>query len=133
MHALEQAVLLQQLPDGRIMPLKVRSLAGLMPLLAVETLEHELVESLPVFKRRLNWFFQNRLFLRNDSGERPIYGGRRIFQDDRHWRDYLLFKEYFHGDNGAGLGAGHQTGWTGLVAKLMQQSGGRRHNAVSGI
>jgi hypothetical protein len=266
------------LPDGRIMPLKVRSLVGLMPLLAVETLEHELVESLPVFKRRLNWFFQNRLylrdsgnvacvrspgensrrllsivnrdrlqkilrpmldeneflsefgirsvskyhknnpytffvngqahtinyqpadcesglfggnsnwrgpiwlpvnyllieslqkfdhyygdslkvecptgsgrwlnlgevatelsrrlirlFLRNDRGERPIYGGRRIFQDDPHWRDYLLFNEYFHGDNGAGLGAGHQTGWTGLVAKLIQQSGGRRPEAVSGI
>jgi len=258
------------LPDGRIIPLQVRSLVGLMPLLAVETLEHELVESLPVFKRRLNWFFENRLylrdggnvacvrspgensrrllsivnrdrlqkilrpmldekeflsefgiravskyhqnnpytfhvngqahtityepaesdsglfggnsnwrgpiwfpinyllieslqkfnhyygdslkvecptgsgrmlnlgevatelsrrliklFLRNGSDERPIYGGQRIFQDDPHWRDYLLFNEYFHGDNGAGLGASHQTGWTGLVAKLIQQSGGR--------
>jgi hypothetical protein len=64
-----------------------------------------------------------RLFTRNDNGERPIYGGRRIFQDDPHWRDYILFNEYFHGDNGAGLGAGHQTGWTGLVADLLQQMG----------
>jgi len=257
------------MPDGRVIPLKVRSLVGLMPLLAVETLEHDLVESLPVFKRRLNWFFENRLylrdrgqvacvkapgehsrrllsivnrehlvkvlqpmldqneflsefgirsvskyhkekpytfyvdgqahtinyqpaesesglfggnsnwrgpiwfpinyllieslqkfnhyygnslkvecptgsgrmmtlgevatelsrrlvkiFLRNDQGERPIYGGLRAFQDDPHWRDYILFNEYFHGDNGAGLGASHQTGWTGVVAKLIQQSGG---------
>ena len=55
------------LPDGRVIPLKVRSLVGLMPLLAVETLEHDLVESLPVFKRRMNWFFENRIYLR-DSG-----------------------------------------------------------------
>jgi len=257
------------LPDGNLVPLKVRSLVGLMPLLAVETLEHDLVESLPVFKRRLNWFFENRIylrdggnvacvkdpgensrrllsivnrdrlvkvlkpmldekeflspygirsvskfhqdhpytfhvdgqahtigyqpaesrsglfggnsnwrgpiwfpinyllieslqkfnhyygdslkvecptgsgrimnlgevatelsrrltkmFLRNGNGERPIYGGQRVFQDDPHWRDHILFYEYFHGDNGAGLGATHQTGWTGLVAKLIQQSGG---------
>ena len=257
------------MPDGRIIPLKVRSLVGLMPLLAVETIEHDLIESLPVFKRRMNWFFENRiylrdsgnvacvkspgehsrrllsivnrdrlvkvlqpmldeneflsefgiravskyhkenpytfyvdgqahtinyqpaesqsglfggnsnwrgplwfpinyllieslqkfnhyygdslkvecptgsgqmmtlgevatelsrrlikLFLRNDKGERPIYGGQRVFQDDPHWRDHILFNEYFHGDNGAGLGASHQTGWTGVVAKLIQQSGG---------
>jgi hypothetical protein len=257
------------LPDGGVIPLKVRSLVGLMPLLAVETLEHDLVESLPVFKRRLNWFFKNRvylrdqgnvacvkspgknsrrllsiinrerlvkvlkpmldekeflspygirsisklhqdqpytfwvdgqshtidyqpaesssglfggnsnwrgpiwfpinyllieslqkyhhfygdslkvecptgsgqmmdlgevaadlsrrlikLFLRDGNGERPIYGGNRLFQDDPYWRDHILFNEYFHGDNGAGLGASHQTGWTGLVAKLIQQSGG---------
>jgi len=262
-----------QLPEGRVIPLKVRSLVGLMPLLAVETLEPDLLESLPVFKRRLNWFFGNRLylrdgghvactrspgehsrrllsivnrerlarilrpmldeneflsefgiravskyhqdhpysfdvngqahtisyqpaesesglfggnsnwrgpiwfpinyllieslqkfnhyygdsfqvecptgsgrmmnlagvagelsrrltnlFLRNGRGERPIYGGLRIFQDDPHWRDHILFNEYFHGDNGAGLGAAHQTGWTGLVAKLIQQSGGRSDN-----
>ena len=66
-----------------------------------------------------------RLFKRNQKGERPIYGNSRIFQDDPHWRDKILFHEYFHGDNGAGLGASHQTGWTGLVAKLLQQSGGR--------
>ena len=65
-----------------------------------------------------------RLFLRNDNGQRPIYGGQHRFQDDPHWRDHILFNEYFHGDNGAGLGASHQTGWTGLVAKLIQQSGG---------
>ena len=258
-------------PDGRVTPLKVRSLVGLMPLLAVETLEHDLVDSLPVFKRRLNWFFENRvylrdsgnvacvkaegenarrllsivnrdrlekvlgpmldeneflsefgirsvsryhkdhpytfdvdgrtysigyqpaesqsglfggnsnwrgpiwfpinyllieslqkfhhyygdtfkvacptgsgqmmnlgevatelsrrlirLFLRNDTGQRPIYGGMHKFQDDPQWRDHILFNEYFHGDNGAGLGAAHQTGWTGLVAKLIQQSGGKK-------
>ena len=257
------------MPDGSIIPLKVRSLVGLMPLLAVETLEYDLVESLPAFKRRMNWFFENRvylrdqgnvacvkspgnnsrrllsiinrerlvrvlrpmldekeflspygirsisklhqdqpytlwvdgqphtidyqpaestsglfggnsnwrgpiwfpinyllieslqkyhhfygdslqvecptgsgqmltlgevatelsgrlikLFIRNGRGERPIYGGNRLFQDDLYWRDYVLFNEYFHGDSGTGLGAGHQTGWTGLVAKLIQQSGG---------
>jgi hypothetical protein len=67
-----------------------------------------------------------RLFLRTGDGERPIYGGIEIFQKDPHWRDLVLFNEYFHGDNGAGLGASHQTGWTGLVAKLIQQSGGGR-------
>ncbi|MBW2407762.1 MAG: glucosidase [Deltaproteobacteria bacterium] len=255
------------LPDGSVVPLKVRSLVGLIPLLAVETLEHDLVESMPVFKRRMKWFFENRvflrdsgnvacvehpgeksrrllsivnrnrlvrvlapmldeneflseygirslskyhkahpytfyvdgqpytisyqpaesesilfggnsnwrgpvwfpinyllieslqklhhyygdslkvecptgsghkmtlgevaaelslrlirLFLRNDSGERPIYGGQRQFKNNPHWRDLILFNEYFHGDNGVGLGASHQTGWTGLVAKLIQQS-----------
>ena len=65
-----------------------------------------------------------RLFLRNGNGQRPIYGGQHLFQDDPHWRDHISFNEYFHGDNGAGLGASHQTGWTGLVAKLIQQSGG---------
>jgi hypothetical protein len=64
------------------------------------------------------------LFLRDESGKRPVYGGIDIFQNDPHWRDHVLFNEYFHGDNGAGLGASHQTGWTGLVAKLLQQSGG---------
>ena len=259
------------LPDGNTIPLKVRSLVGLMPLLAVETLEHELVESLPDFERRLIWFFENRvylrdsgdlaciraegekgrrllsvvnrdrliktlkpmldeaeflseygirsvskfhqknpytfhvdgqthtisyqpaesesglfggnsnwrgpiwfpinyllieslqkfdhyygdslkvefptgsgqkltlgevatelsrrmvrMFLRNGDGQRPIYGGLNAFQNDPHWRDLILFNEYFNGDNGAGLGASHQTGWTGLVAKLIQQSGGWR-------
>ncbi len=55
-------------------------------------------------------------FLRDADGRRPVYGGTRRFQDDPHWRDLILFYEYFHGDNGAGLGASHQTGWTGLVA-----------------
>jgi hypothetical protein len=61
-----------------------------------------------------------RIFLRDEQGRRPVYGGARKFQEDPHWRDHVLFYEYFHGDNGAGLGASHQTGWTGLVAKLIQ-------------
>ncbi len=258
---------LLHLPDDRVVPLKVRSLVGLMPLLAVETIEPELLASMPVFNRRLNWFVSNRahlsgnmasvevpgvgkrrlisivtrerlmrvlgymldeneflseygirsvsryheahpytfnidgaafslsyqpaesesglfggnsnwrgpvwlpinylliealqrfyhyygdtlqvefptgsgnlmnlwdvsielskrltrLFLRDSEGKRPIYGGLQMFQNDPHWRDLILFNEYFHGDNGAGLGASHQTGWTGLVSKLIQQSGG---------
>jgi len=257
------------LPDERIIRLKVRSLVGLMPLLAVETLEADQVDRLPDFKRRMMWFFQNRAYLRDQgnmaciqdpgnrgrrllsivnrerlirvlgpmldeneflsdygirsvskchqhapytfhvdgasytisyqpaesesglfggnsnwrgpiwfpinyllieslqkfhhyfgdslkvecptgsgrlmtlwevatelsrrlirlflcdrSGRRPIYGATRTLQEDPHWRGLVLFHEYFHGDNGAGLGASHQTGWTGLVAKLLQQSGG---------
>jgi hypothetical protein len=64
-----------------------------------------------------------RIFLRDENGRRPVYGGSDTFQSDPHWRDYVLFYEYFHGDNGAGLGASHQTGWTGLVAKTMQLFG----------
>jgi hypothetical protein len=60
-----------------------------------------------------------RIFLRDEHGRRPVYGGTRKFQQDPHWRDLLLFYEYFHGDNGAGLGASHQTGWTGIVARAM--------------
>jgi len=63
------------------------------------------------------------IFLRGPDGRRPFYGGTEKFQQDQHWRDLILFHEYFHGDNGAGVGASHQTGWTGLVAKLIQQSG----------
>jgi hypothetical protein len=59
------------------------------------------------------------IFLRDETGNRPVYGGTRKFQDDPHWRDYILFFEYFHGDNGAGLGASHQTGWTGLIARVL--------------
>ena len=59
------------------------------------------------------------IFLRDKDGRRPVYGGSKKFQEDPHWRDYILFYEYFHGDNGAGLGASHQTGWTGLVARSM--------------
>jgi hypothetical protein len=59
------------------------------------------------------------IFLRDGQGRRPVYGGMRKFQDDPHWRDHLLFYEYFHGDNGAGLGASHQTGWTGVIARAM--------------
>ncbi len=64
-----------------------------------------------------------RIFLCGSDGRRPVYGGNEVFQSDPHWRDLILFYEYFHGDNGMGLGASHQTGWTGLVAKLLQQSG----------
>jgi len=65
----------------------------------------------------------NRLFLRDDRGRRPVFGNTEKFQSDPHWRDLVLFYEFFHGDLGTGLGANHQTGWTGLVAKLLQQSG----------
>ena len=59
------------------------------------------------------------IFLKDKNGRRPVYGGTRKFQEDPHWRDLLLFYEYFHGDNGAGLGASHQTGWTGAIARTM--------------
>jgi mannosylglycerate hydrolase MGH1-like protein len=61
-----------------------------------------------------------RIFLRDQAGRRPVFGGAEKFQRDPHWRDHLLFYEYFHGDNGAGLGASHQTGWTGVVALLIE-------------
>jgi hypothetical protein len=63
------------------------------------------------------------IFLRDDSGRRPVYGGAAKFQEDPHWRDLILFYEYFHGDNGAGLGASHQTGWTGVIARLLDLFG----------
>ena len=59
------------------------------------------------------------IFLKDQDGRRPVYGGTRKFQEDPHWRDLILFYEYFHGDNGAGLGASHQTGWTGVIARAM--------------
>jgi hypothetical protein len=65
----------------------------------------------------------SRIFLRDERGRRPVYGGTETFQSDPHWRDHILFYEYFHGDNGAGLGASHQTGWTGDVAKLIELYG----------
>jgi hypothetical protein len=254
------------MPDGRHMALTVRSIVGLIPLFAVETLESEFVDKLPGFKRRMEWFLENRqdltrnvagmdtpgsherrllsivdggqlrrvlrfmldeneflspygiralsrfhkdhpyvlpvngsrhivayepaesttglfggnsnwrgpiwfpinfllieslqklhhylgkeytvecptgsgvymtlwdvaaelsrrlthIFLRDDTGARPVHGGDARYQADPHWRDLVLFYEYFHGDNGSGVGASHQTGWTGVVAKLMQQSG----------
>jgi hypothetical protein len=249
------------LPDGRNQPMKVRSMVGLIPLFAVETLDSELVDQLPRFKHRMQWFIENRpdfgahvetqsdrhgvrrflslvncqrlgrvlqymldekeflspygvralsqfhrahpytlsvmgmeyrvdyepaesrtgvfggnsnwrgpvwfpvnfliieslqkfhyflgeryrvecpvgsrrmmhlgevanelshrltrIFLRGPDGRRPVYGGTEKFQHDPHWRDLVLFYEYFHGDNGAGIGASHQTGWTGLVAKCI--------------
>jgi hypothetical protein len=64
-----------------------------------------------------------KIFLRDEQGRRPCYGGTEKLQTDPHWRDHVLFHEYFHGDNGAGLGASHQTGWTALVATLIQLFG----------
>jgi hypothetical protein len=64
-----------------------------------------------------------KIFLRDDSGRRPVHGEAEVYRTDPHWRDLVLFNEYFHGDDGSGVGASHQTGWTGLVAKLLQQSG----------
>src|SRR5258707_9477881 len=63
------------------------------------------------------------IFVRGANGRRPVYGDTAKFQDDPHWRDHILFYEYFHGENGAGLGASHQTGWTGLVAALIHLFG----------
>ncbi len=65
----------------------------------------------------------SRIFLRNADGRRPVFGGTEKYQSDPNFSDYVWFNEYFHGDNGAGIGASHQTGWTALVAKLLQQSG----------
>ena len=64
-----------------------------------------------------------RIFLKDENGRRPVYGGTAKFQEDPNWRDYILFYEYFHGDNGAGLGASHQTGWTGVIARLLDLFG----------
>jgi hypothetical protein len=62
-----------------------------------------------------------RIFTRDESGRRPLYGSIRKFQEDPHWRDLILFHEYFDGETGLGLGASHQTGWTGLVASLIDE------------
>ena len=170
------------LPDGRHFPLRVRSMVGLIPLFAVEMLESEVVDRLPGFKRRMQWFLQNRpelaahvetrtepggrirrflslvngerlrsvlaymldevatdlsrrlisLFLRDGDGRRPAFGGDERHRTDPAFRDLLLFHEYFHGDDARGLGASHQTGWTALVAKLIQQSGAAGHGEERG-
>jgi len=65
----------------------------------------------------------SRIFLQDENGQRPVFGDNPKFQADPHFCDHILFYEYFHGDDGSGIGASHQTGWTGLVAKLLQQSG----------
>jgi hypothetical protein len=62
-----------------------------------------------------------KIFLRGPDGRRPVFGGYEKFQTDPHFKDYILFHEYFHGDNGRGCGASHQTGWTGLIANLISQ------------
>ena len=268
-------------PDGRQFPMRIRSMVGLIPLFAVETLEPELLERLPGFKRRLDWFINNRpdltqnlacmrtqgmkerrllsianaeqlrrilklmldeseflspygiralsqfhrdhpyklavngmehrvdydpaesstglfggnsnwrgpiwfpvnfllieslqkfhhylgddfkvefptgsgkmltlwevsaalsrrltrIFLRDEKGSRPVFGGQETFQNDPNWCDLVPFHEYFHGDSGAGLGASHQTGWTGVVTKLLQQSGEKqkrkkREGSIAGV
>jgi len=66
------------------------------------------------------------IFLHDTNGRRAVFGDQEYFQHDTHWRDNIPFYEYFHGDTGAGLGANHQTSWTGLIAKLIQQQGERR-------
>jgi hypothetical protein len=66
-----------------------------------------------------------RIFLKGPDGRRPVHGTNRQYHEDPNWEDLILFYEYFHGDNGSGVGASHQTGWTGVVAKLLQQSGER--------
>jgi hypothetical protein len=63
------------------------------------------------------------IFLKDENGKRPVYGGTEKFQTDPHWKDLILFFEYFHGDNGAGIGASHQTGWTGCIARIIQLTG----------
>jgi hypothetical protein len=72
----------------------------------------------------------NRIFLADPAGRRAVFGGNPLFQDDPHWRELVPFHEYFNGDTGAGIGASHQTGWTALVAKLLQQSGEGREDAA---
>jgi hypothetical protein len=67
------------------------------------------------------------IFLRGADGKRAVFGADETFQNDPHWRDCILFYEYFHGDNGSGIGASHQTGWTGTVARMIQFFETRRH------
>ena len=64
-----------------------------------------------------------RIFTKDENGRRAVFGGTKKFQEDPYWKDYVLFYEYFHGDNGAGLGASHQTGWTGVIARSLQLFG----------
>jgi len=72
-----------------------------------------------------------RIFQRDKAGSRPVFGANQKLQTDPHWRDYLLFHEYFHGDTGAGLGASHQTGWTALVAKMVEEcAAGKKRKAA---
>jgi hypothetical protein len=72
-----------------------------------------------------------KIFTRDGRGRRAVFGGQEYFQNDEHWRDYVPFHEYFHGDNGAGVGASHQTGWTGVIAKFIQQQG--KHHMMQSI
>src|SRR5439155_839382 len=136
----------------RQMPLRVRSMVGLIPVFAVTTLGRGTLDRLQNFAGHVNWFLSNKpqyedvighvhalgehegrlLSIVNpdrlrrilstaldESGRRPVFGGVQRFQNDPAWHDSLLFYEYFNGDDGAGLGASHQTGWTGLVADMI--------------
>ena len=76
-----------------------------------------LAEAARLLSKRLN-----AIFLPDAKGDRPVFGQNQMFQSDPQFKDYIPFYEYFHGDNGAGLGASHQTGWTGLVANLLRRS-----------
>ena len=91
-----------------------------MALSLVENFQPEVVQptfwTLPEIAERLV-----KIFKRDEHGHRAVFGGVEKFQNDPHWRDYLLFFEYYNGDDGAGLGANHQTGWTGLVANLIDE------------
>ncbi|RNC68249.1 MAG: glucosidase [Desulfuromonadales bacterium] len=73
-----------------------------------------------------------RIFLQDENGRRPVYGSAEKFQSDPHWKDYILFYEYFHGDNGAGIGASHQTGWTGCIARIIQIMGDVTQEMLTG-
>jgi hypothetical protein len=84
--------------------------------------KHTLWQIADALSRRLT-----AIFLRDGEGRRPVFGASETMQRDPHWRDHLLFYEYFHGDSGTGVGASHQTGWTALVAKLLEQTSGRQH------
>jgi hypothetical protein len=85
--------------------------------------------------RDVGWAIERRLaslFLPDANGQRPCHGGDKRFQNDRHWRDLLLFHEYFHGETGKGLGASHQTGWTALIIRLMKDAARRRGSVQPG-
>jgi hypothetical protein len=73
------------------------------------------------------------IFLRDEQGRRPVFGGNTVFQNDEHWRDHIPFHEYFHGDNGAGVGASHQTGWTAVVASLLQAEEEQKRQREQGM
>ncbi len=71
-----------------------------------------------------------KIFLKDENGKRAVFHGHEKMQNDPHFRDYIEFYEYFHGDNGRGVGASHQTGWTGLIAKLLQPRGGKTSDTM---
>ena len=119
----------RQLPDHRVaaqvQPLLWRQLADRVP--------HRLsVGALPGSRWPTSWptGLHAHLLPRSQKGSGPVYGGDSVFQDDPKWRDYILFYEYFHGDTGQGLGAGHETGWTGLVAMLLQEHSELLHEDI---